>query len=92
MGQRCVPQHPSFIDLSIYLFLAVPAFSSCSGQGIPFVVVHGLLTVVVSFAGAQGFCSTGTVVAAHGLSCSSVCGSLPDSGSDPYTRHWQADS
>ena len=72
MGQRCVSQHPSFIDLSIYLFWAVPAFSSCSEQGISSVVVHGLLTAVASFAGAQGLYSTDTVVAAQGLSCSSV--------------------
>ena len=92
MGQRCVSQHPSFIDVSIYLFLAVLAFSSCGKQRISFVVVHGLLTAVASFAGAQGLYSADTVVATHGLSCSSVCGILPDSGSDPCPQHWQADS
>ena len=45
----------------IYLFLAVLgirccawAFSSCSEQGLLFVVVHGLLTAVVSLVAEHG--------------------------------------
>ena len=34
----------------------------------------------------------GSVVVAHGLSCSVACGILPDQGSNPYPLHWQADS
>ena len=34
----------------------------------------------------------GSVVVAHGLSCSAACGILPDQGSNPYPLHWQADS
>ena len=34
----------------------------------------------------------GSVVVAHGLSCSATCGILPDQGSNPCPRHWQADS
>ena len=34
----------------------------------------------------------GSVVVAHGPSCSTVCGILPDQGSNPCPLHWQADS
>ena len=36
--------------------------------------------------------STGSVVVAHGLSCSAACGIFPDQGSNPCPLHWQADS
>ena len=35
---------------------------------------------------------TGSVVVAHGLSCSMACGIFPDQGSNPCPLHWQADS
>ena len=35
---------------------------------------------------------TGSVVVAHGLSCSTACGIFPDQGSNPCPLHWQADS
>ena len=34
----------------------------------------------------------GSVVVAHGLSCSTACGILPDQGLNPCPLHWQADS
>ena len=34
----------------------------------------------------------GSVVVAHGPSCSAVCGIFPDQGSNPRPLHWQADS
>ena len=34
----------------------------------------------------------GSVVVAHGPSCSTACGILPDQGSNPCPLHWQADS
>ena len=34
----------------------------------------------------------GSVVVAHGLSCSVACGIFLDQGSKPYPLHWQADS
>ena len=34
----------------------------------------------------------GSVVVAHGLSCSVACGILPDQGSNLCPLHWQADS
>ena len=41
---------------------------------------------------APGLCSTGSVGAAHGLSCSVACGILPDRRSNLCLLHWQADS
>ena len=34
----------------------------------------------------------GSVVVAHGLSCSAACGIFPDQGANPCPLHWQADS
>ena len=34
----------------------------------------------------------GSVVVAHGCSCSTACGIFPDQGSNPCPLHWQADS
>ena len=34
----------------------------------------------------------GSVVVAHGPSCSAACGILPDQGSNPCLLHWQVDS
>ena len=36
--------------------------------------------------------SAGSVVVAHGLSCSAACGIFPDQGLNPSPLHWQADS
>ena len=35
---------------------------------------------------------TGSVIVAHGPSCSAACGIFPDQGSKPCPLHWQADS
>ena len=35
---------------------------------------------------------TGSVVVAHGPTCSTACGIFPDQGSNPCPLHWQADS
>ena len=34
----------------------------------------------------------GSVIVAHGPSCSVACGIFPDQGSNPRPLHWQADS
>ena len=34
----------------------------------------------------------GSVIVAHGPSCSTACGIFPDQGSNPRPLHWQADS
>ena len=55
--------------------------SRCTGLSLsrPLVVEHGSRRA-------------GSVVAAHGPSCSAACGILPDQGSNPCPLHWQADS
>ena len=39
-----------------------------------------------------GSSRTGSVIVAHGPSCSAACGIFPDQGSNPCPLHWQADS
>ena len=41
---------------------------------------------------AQALGSTGSVVVAHGLSCSAACGIFPDQGSNLRHLHWLANS
>ena len=81
-------------------------FSSCGEQGLLFVAVCGLLTVVVSpiaehgpqlrHAGspvvACGPQRAGSVVVEHRSSCSTACGILPDQGLNPRPLHQQVDS
>ena len=69
-----------------------------------FVSVRGLSPVAASGGHSSSRCaglslprplllrSTGSVVVAHGPSCSSACGIFPDQGSNPCPLHWQADS
>ena len=42
--------------------------------------------------GSPGSRRAGSVVVAHGPSCSTACGIFPDQGSNPCPLHWQADS
>ena len=39
-----------------------------------------------------GSTRAGSVIVAHGPSCSGACGIFPDQGSNPCPLHWQADS
>ena len=80
---------PFFIMYLLIYFLAAldlrcfaHAFSSYSERGLLFVVVHRLLTAVASLVAEHGLYSTGSVVVAHGLSCSTACGIFPDQGSN----------
>ena len=69
-----------------------------------FVSVRGLSPVVasgghsslrcagLSLSRSTGSTRAGSVVVAHGPSCSSACGIFPDRGSNPCPLHWQADS
>ena len=76
------------------------AFSSCCERGLLFVAVRGLLNAVASLVAKhrlkvhslQQLWHTGSVVMAHGLSCSAACGIFPDQGSNLCPLHWQADS
>ena len=86
--------------LFIYLFLAVlglrfcaGAFSSCGKRGghsssccVGLSLSRPLLLRSI------GSRRAGSVVVAHGPSCSAACGILPDQGSNPCPLHWQADS
>ena len=40
----------------------------------------------------RGSRRTGSVIVAHGPSCSVACGIFPDQGLNPCPLHWQADS
>ena len=69
-------------------------------RGCFLVMVHRLLIVVASLVAEhrleecrlQKLEHVGSVVVAHGLSCSMACGIFPDQGLNPYSLHWQADS
>ena len=81
----------------------VRAFSSCGERRLLFIAVRGLHCGGSSRCGAwalgarasvvvdRGLWSAGSVVVAHGLSCSTACGIFPDQGSNPCPLHWQAD-
>ena len=56
------------------------------------VAEHGLCSVQASIVLAPGLQSTGSVVVAHGLSCSLACGIFPNQGLDPCPLYWQTDS
>ena len=63
------------------------AFSSCGKRGPLFIAVRGPLLLR-----STGSRRAGSVIVAHGPSCSAACGILPDQGSNPCPLHWQADS
>ena len=82
----------------IYLFLAVlglrfcaRASSSCGKRGPLLIAVRGPLTIAAPLRRSTGSRRAGSVVVAHGPSCSAACGILPDQGSNPCPLHWQAD-
>ena len=52
----------------------------------------GLLLSRPLLLGSTGSRCAGSVVVAHGPSCSTACGIFPDQGSNPCPLHWQADS
>ena len=73
----------------IYLFMAVlglrfcaRAFSSCGKWGPFFIAVRGPLTIAALLR-STGSRRAGSVIVAHGPSCSAACGILPDQGSNP---------
>ena len=68
------------------------AFSSYGKRGPLFIAVRGPLTIAASLVGSTGPRCAGSVVVAHGPSCSTACGIFPDQGSNPCPLHWQADS
>ena len=88
-----------FNYLFIYLFLPVlglrfcaRAFSSCGERGHSSSQCTGLSLSRPLLLRSTGSRCAGSVVVAHGPSCSAACGIFPDQGSNPYPLHWQADS
>ena len=57
---------------------------------VSFLVVRELQGMWASEVAAPRLQSTGSVVVAHELSCSTACGLFPDQGQNPL--HWQEDS
>ena len=64
------------------------AFSSCGERGL----LTGFSLRWLLLLQSTGSRSAGSVVVAHGLSCSAACGIFPDQGLNPCPLHWQADS
>ena len=94
----------------IYLFwlhcvhCCMKTFSSCSEQGLLFLVMCGVSlpwhlccreTGSLAPARAEyrlsGCLAQAPAVVAHGLSCSMACGTLLDQGSNLWPLHWQVD-
>ena len=66
------------------------AFSSCGKRGPLFIAVRGPLIAALLWS--TGYRRAGSVIVAHGPSCSPACGIFPDQGTNPCPLHWQADS
>ena len=75
-----------FILAVLGLHFRARAFSSCGKRGSLFIAVCGPLLLR-----STGSRRAGSVVVAHGPSCSPACGIFPDQGSNPCPLHWQAD-
>ena len=69
------------------LHFCARAFSSCGKWGPLFIAVRGPLLLR-----STGSRCAGSVIVAHGPSCSTACGIFPDQGLNPCPLHWQADS
>ena len=88
-----------FIYFYLFIFLAVlglrfcaRAFSSCREWGHSSSWCAGLSPSRPLLLRSTGSRRAGSVVVAHGPSCSAACGIFPDQGSNPCPLHWQADS
>ena len=95
----------SVVFIFIFLFLLFIYFWLCwvfiSVRGLSLVVASGghsslwctglsLLRPLLLWT--TGSRCTGSVIVAHGPSCSVACGIFPDQGSNPCPVHWQVDS
>ena len=85
----------------IYLFIFGCVGSSFTVRGLSLVVASrgrsssrctGLSLLRPLLLWSTGSRCAGSVVVAHGPSCSVACGIFPDQGSNPCPLHWQADS
>ena len=89
----------TFINLFIYyvwlcwVFVSVRGFSPVPASGVhPSSRCAGLSLSRPLLLWSTGSRRAGSVVVAHGRSCSAACGILPDQGSNLCPLHWQADS
>ena len=90
-----------FIYLFIYLFIFWLCWVFVSVRGLSLVVASGghsssrctglSLSRPLLLRNTRSRCA-GSVVVAHGPSCSAACGIFPDQDSSPCPLHWQADS
>ena len=88
-----------FFNLFIYLFWLCWVFVSVRGLslvaasgGHSSLQCAGLSLSWPLLLRSTGSRCAGSVVVAHGPSCSAACGIFPDQGSNPCALHWQADS
>ena len=97
-GTQCVFYVCLFVCLFIYLWLC---WVFVSVQGLSLVVASrghsssrcaGLSLLRPLLLRSTGSRRAGSVIVAHGPSCSVACGIFPDQGSNPCPLHWQADS
>ena len=88
-----------FIYLFIYLFMAVLGLRFCARAFL--VAASGghsssrcadLSLSWPLLLRSTGSRCAGSIIVAHGPSCSAACGILPDQGLNPCPLHWQADS
>ena len=100
---RCpLKGHTGFFFLIIYLFIYLwLCWVFVSVRGLSLVAASGdhssLRCAGLSLSWplllwSTGFRRAGSVIVAHGPSCSATCGIFPDQGSNPCLLHWQADS
>ena len=93
-------KHLFLYFFNLFLFMAVlglrfcvRAFSSCGKRGPLFIAVRaGLSLSRPLLLRSTGSRRAGSVIVAHGPSCSAACGIFPYQGSNPCPLHWQADS
>ena len=89
-------------DFNLFIFIYLwLCWVFVSAQGLSLVVASGgrsssrcagLSLLRPLLLRSTGYRRAGSVVVAHGPSCSAACGIFPDQGSDPCPLHWQADS
>ena len=98
LGQVVILFFFNFIYLFIYfwlcwVFISVRGLSLVAASGVHSSLrCAGLSLSRPLLLGSTGSRRAGSVVVAHGPSCSAACGIFPDQGWNPRPLHWQADS
>ena len=84
--------HFFFLSICLFIYLWL-CWVFVSERGLSLVAASGGLSLsrplLLQSTGSR---RAGSVVVAHGPSCSAACGILPDQGLSPCPLHWQADS